>query len=76
MTKDQIQRALDRVRDWPDARQADLAEIVELMEQQDSSPVRLTEEQAAEVRRRMADPNPQTSSLADFNRPLKERYGV
>jgi hypothetical protein len=73
MTKDQIQRALDRVRDWPDARQADLAEIVELMEQQDSSPVRLTEEQAAEVRRRMADPNPQTSSLADFNRRLKER---
>jgi len=76
MTKDQVQRVLERVKSWPDARQADLAQIVELMEQQDNSPVRLTEEQAAEVRRRIADPNPKTTTLAEFNQRLKQRYGV
>jgi hypothetical protein len=46
------------------------------MEEQDTSPLRLTEEQAAEVRRRMADPNPKTMTLAEFNERLKRRYGV
>jgi hypothetical protein len=76
MTKDQVQRLLDRVKAWPANRQADLAHIVELMEQQDNSPVRLTDEQAAEVRRRMADPDPKVMSLAEFNQRLKQRYGV
>jgi len=31
--------------------------FVEVMEEQDKSDLRLTEEQAAEVRRRLADPN-------------------
>jgi hypothetical protein len=45
-------------------------------EKQRNESVRLSEEQAAEVRRRMADPNPKTTTLAQFNERLKQRYGV
>lgn len=76
MTKEQVKKVLDRVLTWPPERQADLAHIVELMEEQDTSPLRLSNEQAAEVRRRMADPNPKTMTLAEFNERLKRRYGV
>lgn len=76
MTKDQVKQVLDRVLTWPPERQADLAHIVELMEEQDNSPLRLSEEQAAEVRRRLSDPNPKTMTLAEFNTRLKHRYGV
>jgi hypothetical protein len=76
MTKDHVEQVLERVRNWPAERQADLAHIAELMEEQDSSPVRLSDEQAAEVRARIADPKRTTIPLAEFNRRLKERYGV
>jgi hypothetical protein len=76
MTKEQVKKVLDRVSTWPPERQADLAHIAELMEEQDKSPLRLSDEQVAEVRRRMADPNPKTMTLAEFNERLKRRYGV
>jgi hypothetical protein len=76
MTKEQVKKVLDRVLTWLPERQADLAHIVELMEEQDNSSLRLSEEQAADVRRRMADPDPETMSLAEFNERLKSRYGV
>jgi hypothetical protein len=57
MTKDQVKEILDRVLTWPPERQADIAEVVTLMEAQDKSPLRLTDEQAAEVRRRLAKPS-------------------
>jgi hypothetical protein len=37
MTKDQVKEILDRVLTWPPKRQADVAHVVELMEQQDNS---------------------------------------
>ena len=60
MTKDQLKAVLDRVLTWPQQRQRqqDAAEMLTLMEEQDSSTLRLTDEQAAEVRRRLADPSP------------------
>ena len=76
MTKEQVKKVLDRVLTWPPERQADLAHIVDLMEEQDSSPLRLSEEQGVEVRHRMADPDPKTMTLAEFNERLKRRYGV
>jgi hypothetical protein len=76
MTQDQVKNLLDRVLAWPPERQADLAHIIELMEAQGNSSLRLTEKQAAEVRRRLAEPDPQTLSLAEFNQRLKQRYGV
>lgn len=76
MTKEQVKKILDRVLSWPPERQADLAHIAELMEEQDNSPLRLTEKQEQEVRRRLADPDPKTLTLAEFNERLKRRYGV
>jgi hypothetical protein len=60
MTKDQVKEILDRVLTWPIERQADVVHVVEIMEQQDSSELRLSEEQAAEVCRRLAEPDPKT----------------
>ena len=58
MTKDQVKAILDRVLAWPPERQADVAHVVELMEEQDKSPLHLSDEDATEVRRRLAEKNP------------------
>jgi hypothetical protein len=50
-----VKDILDRVLTWPAERQEDVAHVVELMEEQDKSSLQLTAEQAAEVRRRLAD---------------------
>ena len=76
MTKEQIKAVLDRVLTWPPERQQDAAEILESMEGQDRSGYRLTDEQAAEVQRRRAEPDPKTLSLTEFNERLRRRYGV
>jgi hypothetical protein len=76
MTRDQVKEILDRVVTWPAERQADVAHVVEIMEEQDRSELRLSEEQAAEVRRRLAEKNPKTITLAEFNERLRRRYGV
>jgi hypothetical protein len=76
MTKEQVREILDRVLTWPAERQADVAEVVTLMEAQDQSTVHLSDEQAAEVRRRLAEKDPKTLTLAEFNERLRRRYGV
>ena len=60
MTKAELKEILDRVLTWPPERQADVAHMVELMEEQDSNALRLTDKQSAEVRRRLASPSQQT----------------
>lgn len=55
MTKQQVKELLDRVLTWPPERQEDAAHILAEMERQDTSPCRLTDEQAEEVRRRQQD---------------------
>ena len=57
MTKADVRAVLDRVLTWPPQRQADVAHLVESMKQQDKSTLHLTQEQAEEVRRRLANPN-------------------
>jgi hypothetical protein len=57
MNREQLKEIFDRVLTWPPERQEDFAHVVEFMEQQDRSPLRLTDEQAAEVRRRVANPS-------------------
>ena len=70
MTKDQIKAVLDRVLTWPPERQADVAQVVTLMEEQDKSTLRLSAEQVAEVKRRLADPNPKFLTLEE----VRERF--
>jgi hypothetical protein len=60
MTKDQVKEILDRVLTWPPERQADVAHVVQEMEEYDNSDLRLSNEQAEEVRRRLAEPNRKT----------------
>jgi hypothetical protein len=76
MTRQQVKELLDRVLTWPPERQADLAEVARIMEQQDKSTLGLTEEQAAEVCRRLAEESPKTFTLAELNAHLRRRYGV
>ncbi len=70
MTRDQVKAILDRVLSWPPERQADVANMVEMMEEQDQSALRLTDEQVAEVERRLADPNPKFIPLEE----VRERF--
>jgi len=71
MTGDQVKAILDRVLTWPAERQADVARVVELMEEQDKSELRLSDEQLAEVRRRRAKKNPKYVSLADARKRFR-----
>jgi hypothetical protein len=65
MTKDQVKAVLDRVLTWPSKRQEDAARVLAEMEAQDTSPHRLTDEQVAEIERRLADPNPRFLTLEE-----------
>ena len=73
MTRDQIKAILDRVLNWPPERQADVVHVVELMEEQDRSRLRLSDEQVAEVKRRLADPNPKFVTLDEVRERLARR---
>ena len=75
MTREQVKAILDRVLSWPPERQADVAHVVELMEEQDHSTLRLSDEQVAEVRRRRAKKNPTYVSLADARKRFRGTGG-
>ena len=70
MTKDQVKAILDRVLTWPPERQADVAHMVELMEEQDQRAIGLTDEQVEEIERRLADPKPRFLTLEE----VQERF--
>lgn len=75
MTKAQIKQVLDRVLEWPEERQEDVAEILRLIEEHDAAPYGLTEDQAAEIRRRIADKNAVSITLGQLDTRLR-RLGV
>ena len=60
MTRDQVKEILHRVLTWPSERREDAARMLSEMEKQDHSALRLTDEQAAEVHRRLANPSEET----------------
>ena len=70
MTKEQVKAVLDRVLSWPPERQEEAARVLTQMEEQDASPYQLTDEQLAEVKRRLADPNPKFLMLEE----VRERF--
>lgn len=69
-----MKEVLDRVLTWPPERQADIVHVVEMMEEQYSSELRLTDEQAAEVRRRLAEPSPNRIPAEEVFRRLRSRF--
>ena len=70
MTKEQVKEILDRVLTWPPERQENAVRVLTEMEEQDRSDLRLTDEQVAEVRRRLRDPNPKFVTLEE----VRERF--
>ena len=75
MSKEQVKAVLDRVLTWPSERQEDAAKVLMLMESQDESVYRLTDEQVGEVRRRQTDPNARRLTLDEFKERLSRRLG-
>src|SRR5207244_122584 len=73
MTKEQVKEILDRVLSWPPERQEDAVRVLSEMEKLDHSTLRLTDEQAAEVRRRLVEENPETITLVEFKAHLRRR---
>jgi hypothetical protein len=73
MSKEQVKAILDRVLTWPEQRQEDAAKVLMLMESQDESVYRLTDEQVTEIDRRCADPNARRLSLDEFRERLARR---
>jgi len=73
MTKDQIKAVLDRVLTWPRERQEDAAQLLLDMERDGGDSVRLTDEQVAEVERRLADPQPKFLTLEDVRARFAQR---
>jgi hypothetical protein len=65
MTKTNVKAVIKRVLTWPLEQQVNAAHILEHMEELDKSPLRLSDEQAAAVRRRLADPHRKTVSLEE-----------
>ncbi len=72
MTRDQVKAVLDRVLTWPPDRQEDAVRVLEGMEELDASEYRLSDDQVAEVERRMANPNPKYLTLEEFNERFKD----
>jgi len=76
MTSREVKEVLDRVLTWPKERQKDAVTILKGMEKQDKSPLRLTAEQAAEVRRRLRKKNPKSIPADEVFKRLRRRYGT
>jgi hypothetical protein len=70
-----LKEVIERVQNWPEERQEDAAKVLLEMEAQGASSYQLTDEQLAEVRRRRAEKNPKTLTLAEFDRKLR-RFGI
>ncbi|MFO1184428.1 MAG: hypothetical protein U1E56_06550 [Bauldia sp.] len=70
-----LKSVIARVESWPAERQEDAASILLAMEEQDANPLRLSEAQLTEVRRRRAVESPQTMTLDELDKRLR-RLGV
>ena len=70
MSRKDIKEVLDRVLTWPPERQEDAVRVLTEMEEFDASDYRLMDEQVAEVKRRLTEPNPKYLTLDE----VQERF--
>jgi hypothetical protein len=75
MTREQVKEILDSVLTCPPDRQEDAAEILMSIEVQAMSDYSLDDEQFAKLRRRRAEENPKTLTLAELDKRLR-RFGA
>ena len=68
-----LEALLDRVRSWPAERQAEAQALLEALEAQAEPSVTLSDEQAAEVERRLKEPAGQLVTLAEARARLASR---
>ncbi|MEA2899256.1 MAG: hypothetical protein QOJ84_4871 [Bradyrhizobium sp.] len=73
MSKEQVKAILDRVLTWSVERQEDAAKMLMLMEATDESVYRLTDDQVAQIRRRIADPDRKLMSHAEARERILRR---
>jgi hypothetical protein len=73
MTKEQVKAVLDRVLTWPPERQEDAVELLKAAEEQDSSDLRLSDEQLAELRHRRAANDPHRASFEEAFKRFRAR---
>ena len=74
MIRDQVKAILDRVLTSPPRRQEDAALMLSDMKKQDNRAFALSDERADELRRRLAEKDPKTVTLAQFKAHLHRRY--
>ncbi len=72
MTQDQVKAVLDRVLSWPKERQEDAVRVLLEMEEQDKAGLGLSDEQVAEVRRRLAEPSSKFLTLEE----VRQRFAL
>lgn len=65
-----LKEAIERAQRWPEERQDAAAQILREMDEQDAAGYTLTDEQVAEVERRLRDPNQKYLSLAEVRARL------
>jgi hypothetical protein len=70
-----LKEALERAEKWPEDRQDYAAELLREMDEESSSSYQLTDEQAAEVRRRLGDPDPISYPIEELRARLS-RLGI
>lgn len=71
-----LEQVIDEVRKLPEHEQdVAAAEIQKYLDAMHSADVQLSDEQVAEVRRRLEDPNPRYLTLDEFDDRLR-RFGV
>jgi hypothetical protein len=75
MTEEQVKAVLDRVLTWPRERQEKAARVLREIEEQDASELDLTDEQVAEVERRLAYPDPKFLTLEEVRARFLHRRG-
>jgi len=65
-----LKEALERAEKWPQYRQDCTAELLREMDEASGSAYRLTDEQAAEVRQRLNDPDPKSYPIEELRARL------
>ncbi len=69
-----LQTILDRIDTWPPERQETAAELLASLEAQDED-IQVSDEDLAEIDRRMADPNIRRLSLEEFDARMDRLLG-